>query len=204
MESLIAGYERTVDYSLDCSNCRLLSCCMSCCEGGRKWQVELSAYESVRYKGEFQLCQNLWPIYFSLDYIYCAGLHSQAVLNIERKTEQVKFVDTADQLTSHLISPNNINNITWRRCSFLLYRYFFTCKLWSKLEWVKTHQRQESSLVPRPIRSVRTPTETVRTPSSCILLLRRFVFLIVKASAKREWLVMNRKGPSRERCLGTR
>ena len=28
-----------------------------------------------------------------------------------------------------------------------------------------------------------------------LLLLRRFVFLIVEASAKREWLVMNRRGP---------
>ena len=47
------------------------------------------------------------------------------------------------------------------------------------------------------------------------LLFRRFVFLIVEASAKREWLVMNRKGPwvqpslartfsSIERRLGTR
>ena len=27
------------------------------------------------------------------------------------------------------------------------------------------------------------------------LLLRRFAFLIIKATAKREWLVMNRKGP---------
>ena len=135
MESLLAGYEH-VDYNLDCSNCRLLSCGMSCCEGGHKRQVGLSAHESVRYKGKFPLCQNLWLIYFSLDYIYCAALHSQAVLNIERKTEQVKFADTADQLTSHLISPKNINNITWRRCSFLLYIYFFTCKLWSKLEWV--------------------------------------------------------------------
>ena len=50
------------------------------------------------------------------------------------------------------------------------------------------------------------------------LLLRRFVFRMVEASAKREWLVINRKGPwevsfplscartfsSRERHLGTR
>ena len=49
------------------------------------------------------------------------------------------------------------------------------------------------------------------------LVLRRFVFLIVEASAKREWLVMNRKGPwegyrrlrahfhrERERRLGTK
>ena len=35
----------------------------------------------------------------------------------------------------------------------------------------------------------------VETNDCGSLLLRRFVFLIVEASAKREWLVMNRKGP---------
>ena len=45
------------------------------------------------------------------------------------------------------------------------------------------------SLVPRLWSS------PLRTMGDCSLLLRRFFFLIIKASTKREWLAMNRKGP---------